>query len=202
MGDSLTEVINWIGYWGVWGIIFAETGIVFGILLPGDMLLFLVGVLCAQGTFDIWLMSIGCFLAAFLGNILGYETGRWLGLPFIKKYGSNFVTEEHLLKTQIFFNKYGRSGIVVARFVPIARTLAPFLAGISRMDYRVFLIYSASGAAVWGGGLPWLGYLLAGRIPHELIDYIILPVVAVIVFIIAGPWLKTQFDRYVMKTKK
>lgn len=202
MGESLTELINWIGYSGVWAIIFAETGILFGILLPGDMLLFLVGVLCAQGTFDIWLMSLGCFLAAFLGNILGYETGRWLGLPFVKKYGSSFVTEEHLLKTQEFFNKYGRSGIVVARFVPIARTLAPFLAGISRMDYRVFIMYSAAGAVVWGAGLPWLGYSLGGLIPHELIDYIILPVVAVIVFILAGPWLKSQFDRYILRTKK
>jgi membrane-associated protein len=192
MGFDLIAIIKSIGYAGVWGIIFSETGIIFGVLLPGDMLLFAVGVLSAQGTFDIKIMATGCFLAAFAGNLLGYEVGRWLGLPFIKKYASNFITEDHLDKTHRFFNKYGRSGIVVARFVPVARTVAPVLAGISRMDYRVFVIFSGIGAAVWGAGLPILGYSLAGLIPHELIDYIILPIVGAVILIMAWPYIATR----------
>lgn len=201
MGFDLIVIIKSIGYAGVWGIIFAETGIIFGVLLPGDMLLFAVGVLSAQGTFDINVMALGCFLAAFIGNIIGYEFGRWLGLPFIKKYGSRFVTEDHLDKTHKFFNKYGRSGIVVARFVPVARTVAPVLAGISRMDYRIFVIYSAVGAAVWGAGLPYAGYMLAGFIPHELIDYIILPIVGAVILIMAWPYIASRLGLSSKKPK-
>lgn len=190
MGFDLIILIKSIGYIGVWSIIFAETGIIFGVLLPGDMLLFAVGVLAAQGTFHIVPLSIGCGLAAFVGNLVGYELGRWLGLPFIKKYASSFITDEHLNKTRLFFERYGRSGLVIARFVPVARTVAPFLAGITRMDYREFLVYSAVGAAVWGSGLPILGYMLAGLIPHEMIDYILMPVIVIIIFIIAWPWIK------------
>lgn len=193
MGFDLIAIIKSIGYFGVWGIIFCETGVLFGVVLPGDMLLFAVGVLAAkEGSFDIHVMAFGCFMAAFLGNLLGYEVGRWLGLRFIKKYASNFITEDHLDKTHAFFNKYGRSGIVVARFVPVARTLAPVLAGISRMDYRIFFIYSAVGAAVWGAGLPILGYSLGGLIPHELIDYIIFPIVGAVVLIMAWPYISTR----------
>ncbi len=190
MGFDLIILIKSIGYIGVWSIIFAETGIIFRVLLPGDMLLFAVGVLAAQGTFHIVPLSIGCGLAAFVGNLVGYELGRWLGLPFIKKYASSFITDEHLNKTRLFFERYGRSGLVIARFVPVARTVAPFLAGITRMDYREFLVYSAVGAAVWGSGLPILGYMLAGLIPHEMIDYILMPVIVIIIFIIAWPWIK------------
>lgn len=192
MGFDLILLIKSIGYAGVFSIIFAETGIIFGVLLPGDMLLFAVGVLAAQGTFHIIPLSIGCGVAAFLGNIVGYEFGRHLGLPFIKKYASSFITEEHLKKTHMFFERYGRSGLIISRFVPVARTIAPVLAGMSRMDYRHFLIYSALGAAIWGSGLPILGYMLAGLIPHEMIDYFLMPVIAIIVFIIAWPWIKAK----------
>lgn len=192
MGFDLVLIIKSIGYVGVWSIIFTETGILFGVLLPGDMLLFAVGVLAAQGTFGIVKMAVGCFLAAFLGNIVGYEIGRRLGLPFIKKYASRFITEAHLQKTHGFFNRYGRAGLVIARFIPVARTLAPFLAGIGRMDYPVFLIYSAIGAAVWGVGLVAAGYFLAGLIPPELIDYILFPVIFVIVFIMVWPWIQQK----------
>lgn len=193
MGFDLIAIIKSIGYMGVWSVIFTETGILFGVLLPGDMLLFAVGVLAAQGTFDVTIMAVGCGVAAFLGNIIGYEVGRHLGLPFVKKYASGFVTETHLEKTHNFFERYGRSGLVVARFIPVARTVAPFLAGVARMDYRVFLIYSALGAGVWGAGLVVAGYHLAGLIPHELIDYILLPVIAIIVLIMAWPWVKSTF---------
>lgn len=174
---NLIAVIKSAGYLGVWGTIFAETGILFGVFLPGDMLLFAVGVLAAQGFFDITTIVLGCFVAAVLGNLLGYEIGRRLGLPFLQKHSLRYVTPAHLEKTQAFFKRYGRSSIVLARFIPVARTLAPFMAGLSRMDYRVFVGYSILGGAFWAAGLPLAGYYLAGKIPPELIDYILLPIV-------------------------
>lgn len=195
MGFDLIAIIKSVGYFGVWGTIFAETGIVFGILLPGDSLLFAVGLLARQGVFDITIVSAGCFVAAFVGNLVGYEIGKRLGLPFIKKYASRIVTDKHLAKTESFFKKYGRSGIVVARFVPVARTVAPFLAGVIRMDYMSFVLYSAFGALVWGVGLPLLGYYLAGFIPPEMIDLLLLPVVLIILFIIFWPWVQSKWEQ-------
>ncbi len=182
MSFNLIALIKSAGYLGVWGTIFAETGLLFGVFLPGDMLLFAVGVLAAQGTFDLVTVISGCFIAAVLGNIVGYEIGARLGLPFLQKHTLRYVTPAHLEKTQSFFTRYGRSSVVLARFIPIARTLAPFLAGVSRMDYKVFVAYSFIGGALWAVGLPVAGYYLANQVPHELVDYILLP----IVFLICG----------------
>lgn len=191
---SLIALIKSIGYMGVWSIIFAETGILFGIFLPGDMLLFAVGVLAAQGVFDLTTVVSGCFIAAVAGNILGYEIGSRLGLPFLQKHSLRYATPEHIEKAQLFFNRYGRSSVVLARFVPVARTLAPFLAGIARMDYQVFVAYSFIGGALWAAGLPIAGYYLAGLIRPELVDYILLPVIfIVIVFImVLGKYRRKQ----------
>lgn len=177
MSFNLIALIKSAGYLGVWGTIFAETGLLFGVFLPGDMLLFAVGVLAAQGTFDLTTVVAGCFVAAVVGNVVGYEIGARLGLPFLQKHTLRYVTPAHLEKTQAFFTRYGRSSVVLARFIPVARTLAPFLAGVSRMDYQVFFSYSVIGGALWAAGLPVAGYFLAGLIPHELVDYILLPIV-------------------------
>jgi membrane-associated protein len=192
MGFDIVALIKSIGYFGVWAIIFTETGILFGVFLPGDMLLFAVGVLAAQGVFDITIITAGCFAAAMIGNMVGYEIGRRMGLPFIKKYASGFITDDHLAKTELFFQKHGRSGIVIARFLPVARTVAPFLAGVTKMNYGMYMLYSAVGALLWAVGLPLLGYFLGGLIPPEKIDYIIIPVVAIIIAIIAWPWIKKK----------
>lgn len=185
MSLSLIPLIKSAGYVGVWGTIFAETGLLFGIFLPGDMLLFAVGVMASKGVFDLTTMLSGCFVAAVAGNILGYEIGSRLGLPFLQKHSLRYATPEHIEKAQVFFNRYGRSSVVLARFIPVARTLAPFLAGIARMDYQVFVAYSFIGGALWAVGLPLAGYHFAGMIPPELVDYILLPVIfIVIVFIV------------------
>lgn len=182
---NLIALIKSLGYVGVWGTIFAETGLLFGVFLPGDMLLFAVGVLASQGAFDITTMVVGCFIAGFLGNIVGYEIGARLGLPFLQKHTIRYVTPAHLEKTQMFFTRYGRSSIVLARFIPVARTLAPFLAGVSKMDYRIFVTYSFIGGALWAAGLPLAGYYFAGLIPPELVDYVLLPIVfLVFIFVV------------------
>ena len=102
---DLVSLLHSIGYLGIWAIIFTETGILFGMLLPGDTLLFAAGVLAGQGHFNIWIMVTGCFAAALTGNLVGYWLGETLGLPFIRKYCKKFITDAHLEKTHDLFDK-------------------------------------------------------------------------------------------------
>lgn len=188
MGFELAALIKSIGYIGIWTILFAESGILFGVLLPGDTLLFTIGVLARQGYFNFWVMLAGCFVSAFVGNLVGYELGKRYGLPFARKYANRFISEEQLDKTNYFFSKHGVVTIVLARFLPIMRTIAPFLAGVIRMEYRIFVIYSAVGAFFWACGLPLAGYYLGQFIPDEWIDMMLIPIGLIIVAIIAWPY--------------
>jgi membrane-associated protein len=186
------DLISWIyflGYTGIWAVIFTETGLLFGVLLPGDTLLFAAGVLSKQGHFDIWLMSMGCFVAAFLGNMAGYWLGARYGLPFAKRYAAKLITDAHIEKTQKLFDKYGNIGIIVARFLPVARTVAPFLAGVAGMNKATFTHYSFWGALIWGAGLPWLGYGVGHAISPEMLHYLFVPILLIILIILLGPFL-------------
>lgn len=189
MGFNLVALIKSVGYAGVWSIIFTESGILFGILLPGDTLLFTVGILARQGYFDITLLTLGCVLSAFIGNVVGYEIGKRYGLPFAKKYAKRFVSEEQLDATNQFFTRHRLTTVVLARFVPLVRTIAPFLAGVIRMDYRLFLIHSAIGAIIWAGGLPLCGYFLGKYIPDGWMEFLILPVILIIFACILWPYI-------------
>ncbi len=189
---DMISFIHVLGYTGVWSIIFAETGILFGILLPGDTLLFAAGVMAKQGHFDIWLMSFGCFLAALLGNLCGYWLGARYGLPFATRYASKFVTEDHIQKTQKLFDKYGSFGIVIARFLPVARTVAPFLAGMAGMNKTQFMVYTFWGAIIWGAGLPWAGYGLGHLVPAEALHYLLVPIFIIILAILFAPLFKKK----------
>lgn len=197
MGFDLVALIKSIGYAGVWSIIFAESGILFGILLPGDTLLFSVGILARQGYFEIIPLIVGCVFSAFFGNVIGYEIGKRYGLPFAKKYARRFVSEEQLDSTNQFFTRHRLTTIVLARFVPLVRTIAPFLAGVIRMEYRVFLFHSAIGAVIWAGGLPLAGYFLGKYIPEGWMEYLILPVIVIIVACVFWPYI----SRYMKKKK-
>lgn len=187
MGSGLIALIKSIGYTGVWSIIAAESGLLFCFFLPGDSLLFATGFLASQHYLDIWVLSIGCAIAAFLGNLLGYEIGRRLGMRMFKKGDRRFIKLKHLEMGQAFFTRYGGVAIVVARFLPLIRTFAPFLAGMTRMPYKSFMLFSALGAVIWGGGLPWLGYFLGRAIPPEKIDHYLIPVIAFIILVIVVP---------------
>lgn len=185
--ELLIALIKSIGYTGIWAIVAAESGILFCFFLPGDSLLFATGFLASQRFLDIWILSIGCAFAAFLGNLLGYEIGRRLGMTMFKHGDRRFIKLKHLEMGQHFFTRYGGVAIVVARFLPLIRTFAPFLAGMTRMPYRHFMLYSAIGAAVWGGGLPWLGYFFGRAIPPEKIDHYLIPGIAVIILALVIP---------------
>lgn len=169
--EYLAVFINDYGVWVyaiLFLIIFVETGLVVMPFLPGDSLLFATGMLAAQTNNDLNIgIVIGLMLiAAILGDTLNYAIGKEVGYRIIdfKIFGKQPVKPEYIEKTHAFYEKYGSKTIVIARFVPIVRTLAPFVAGIGRMNYTTFLTYNVVGGIVWVVGITLAGYFL-GNIP-------------------------------------
>ena len=165
--DHLLEFITNYGVW-IYGIlfliIFVETGLVVMPFLPGDSLLFAAGALAAStGAMDPWLLGLLLFIAAVLGDTLNYHIGKYIG-PRVFEIESRFINKNHLINTQKFFDKHGGKTIIFARFVPFARTFAPFVAGASSMNYKYFLTYNVIGAICWVGSFITLGYLF-GNMP-------------------------------------
>lgn len=162
-GD-LEKLIQAIGLLGVFGIVFAESGLLIGFFLPGDSLLFTAGLLAAQGFFPIPLLVIGCFIAAVLGDSVGYYMGHKYGRKLFNREESILFHKDHLIKAEAFYKKHGGKTIVLARFMPVIRTFAPIVAGMGSMNYATFLIYNLFGGFLWAVGLTLLGYYL-GNIP-------------------------------------
>ena len=182
---DLEQAIKTIGLWGVFAVVFAETGLLIGFFLPGDSLLFTAGFLASQGIFDIHALSHGCFIAAVLGNFTGYAFGHRVGRKLFERPDSRFFKRAHLVKAHAFYEKYGARALVLARFIPVVRVFAPIVAGVGLMDYRKFVFFNLLGGALWAYGLTWLGYSLGSRIPD--VDRYLLPIVAVIVIVSVLP---------------
>ncbi|MEI7886646.1 MAG: VTT domain-containing protein [Actinomycetes bacterium] len=162
------------GYILLFGIIFAESGLLIGFFLPGDSLLFIAGMASA-GTLarqagadaihlNIWVVMIGVFIAAVAGDQVGYAFGNKAGPALFKRPDSRFFKHDHLEKAQGFFDRHGPRAIVLARFVPVVRTFCPIVAGAGKMEYRIFLRYNLLGGFLWGVGVTLLGFFL-GNIP-------------------------------------
>lgn len=145
-------------------IIFFETGIVVTPFLPGDSLLFVAGTLSATGSFNVEILFLIIFIAAVAGDAVNYHIGIYAGPKIFKKESSWLFNKEHLVRAQKFYEKHGKKTIILARFIPIIRTFAPFVAGIGAMPYRIFLIYNVVGAALWCGLFIFGGFLF-GNIP-------------------------------------
>lgn len=178
---NLEQIIIAIGYFGLLAVIFAESGLLIGVFFPGDSLLFTAGFLASQGVFDIVALMIGCFLAAVLGDNVGYTFGKRVGKKFFTRPNSLFFNQGNLEKTRAFYAKHGGKTIILARFVPGVRTLAPILAGVGDMHYPTFLIYNLIGGFLWAVGLTGLGYSLGSIIPG--VDRYILPIIFLIIII-------------------
>lgn len=145
-------------------IIYCETGLVIAPFLPGDSLLFVAGALCGMGALQLeWLVPL-LVLAAFGGDNTNYWIGRLVGMRLIKRAGGRLIRREHIDKTHAFYEKHGGKTVILARFLPIIRTFAPFVAGIGLMHYRKFVLFSALGSIVWISSLSVAGYLF-GNIP-------------------------------------
>ena len=175
---DLEQSIRTIGLWGVFAVVFAETGLLIGFFLPGDSLLFTAGFLASQGVFDIHALSHGCFIAAVLGNFTGYAFGHRVGRKLFERPDSRFFKQAHLVKAHAFYEKYGARALVLARFIPVVRVFAPIVAGVGLMDYRKFVFFNLLGGALWTYGLTWLGYFLGSRIPG--VDRYLFPIIALI----------------------
>ncbi|MDP2665734.1 MAG: VTT domain-containing protein [bacterium] len=172
-------IIKTGSYLGIAIIIFAESGLLFGIFFPGDSLLFAAGLLSAAGFLAPLPLIVFVVIAAILGDSVGYWFGANVGTNFFKRKDSRFFKQEYMKRTELFYQKYGGRAVVLARFVPIVRTLAPVLAGIGTMKYSTFLRYNVLGGTLWGVGMVSLGYFLGSIIPNS--ERYILPISLVIV---------------------
>ncbi|MEZ5145107.1 MAG: VTT domain-containing protein [Acidimicrobiales bacterium] len=184
LGDYLNpqELLNKFGTIGLFLIIFAESGLLIGFFLPGDSLLFTAGLLSAGGKLaPLPVLLVGCFLAAFLGDQVGYMFGKKVGPSIFSRPDSRLFKVEYVEKAQSYFDKHGSKTIILARFVPVVRTFAPIVAGVGKMHYRTFVSFNVIGALIWACGVTTLGYLLGDRIGPEKIDKYLLPIIAVII---------------------
>lgn len=193
-----THLLALVQDYGVWvyailfAIIFAETGLVIAPFLPGDSLLFVIGALCGMGSLQLEVAIPLLILAAFMGDNTNYWIGRLLGLRLLDRAGSRFIKHEHLEKTHAFYEKHGGKTVIFARFLPILRTFAPFVAGIGTMNYRHYVMYSIVGGVAWISSLILAGYFF-GNIP--VIKNNLTLMILVIVFISFVPAM-IQFVRH------
>lgn len=184
---DLPQLIQTIGLLGVFAVIYTESGLLIGFFLPGDSLLFTAGFLASQGFFNIWILTIGCFIAAVLGDSTGYYLGHKFGRKLFHKEDSVFFHKNHLLKAEAFYEKHGGKTIILARFLPVVRTFAPIVAGIGKMNYTTFLLFNVVGAFLWAVCITLAGYFLGSVIPN--VDKYLLPIIGVIVIVSVAPTL-------------
>jgi membrane-associated protein len=179
-------------------VIFIETGLVIMPFLPGDSLLFTAGLFARLGYLNMSYLVILLFIAAVLGDNVNYWIGRKIGLRIlqIKLRGKKIIKDEYLSKTHTFFEKYGPKTIIMARFVPIVRTFAPFVAGVAEMNYKKFLSFDILGGAIWIGSLTFAGYFL-GEIPwiRENIEKVALGIVCLSVLPIGIELIKAKMNK-------
>ncbi len=190
---DLPALVQLVGYPGVAGAIFLESGVPFGFFLPGASLLFTAGLLAGQGFFNPWVLVPLVTLAAVLGDNVGYWIGSRYGIKLFLRPDSRFFKHEHLERAKEFYEKYGRQAVLFARFVPIVRTFVPIVAGVVQMNYRTFFIFNIIGALAWAAGVTTLGVFL-GNIPfvEKYFTLIVLGIIAVTCIPIAREYWKSR----------
>lgn len=197
------HLAEFIASYGVWiyallfAIVFCETGLVVTPFLPGDSLLFAVGALASQGSMDLKILLVLLLVAAILGDTLNYAIGKWIGPRVFHFESSRFFNKSHLMKAHAFYEKYGGRAIILARFVPIVRTFAPFVAGVGAMNYTKFVIYNITGAILWVGLFLVGGFFFGGLpIVQKNMKLVILGIIVVsvlpIVWEVVKAWLEKR----------
>ncbi len=179
------NLIETFGTIGLFLIVFAESGLLFGFFLPGDSLLFTAGLLASQGILNFPVILVGCFVAAVAGDQVGYAIGARVGPALFRRPDSRVFKQEYVEKARHFFERYGSKTIVLARFVPIVRTFAPILAGVGAMRYRTFVTFNVLGGFLWAVGVTSLGYGLGESIPD--IDKYLYPIIGLIILLSVMP---------------
>jgi membrane-associated protein len=183
--DKLAAIVGEYGVWTyaiLFAIVFCETGLVVTPILPGDSLLFAVGVLAGKPgqPLDIWTATVLLIVAAVLGDTVNYHVGRYFGARILAGPLSRWLNPKHLERTHWFFERYGAKTIVIARFVPIVRTFAPFIAGVGNMSYGKFLTYNVLGGIAWVVICTQAGWWLAGNaFVEDHFEIVVLIIVAI-----------------------
>jgi membrane-associated protein len=190
------ETILAAGYVVITAIIFAECGLLIGFFLPGDSLLFTAGLFASQALFglDIWILSLLCGVAAAVGPLVGYWYGKAFGEMLSARPDSLLFRKKHLERAHEFYERHGGKALILARFMPIVRTFAPVVAGMAKMNYRKFVIYTLVGALVWAVGVLWAGYFL-GRIFPDAGKYLEYIIVLIVLASVAPPIIHILRDR-------
>ncbi|MCI0597479.1 DedA family protein [Candidatus Parcubacteria bacterium] len=183
---TLPDIIQAVGYVGVFLIVFVESGVPIGavIPLPGDTLLFSAGLLAATEAFDLVPLLAVIVTAAILGDSVGYWFGAKFGPKLFTKEDAFFLNKRHLQRAERFYAKYGKSAIIFARFLPLLRAIVPIAAGVGRMKYSTFFAVNVLSAFIWGVSITLLGYYLGSVIPD--IDRYLLPILGIIILITGG----------------
>lgn len=198
----------WV-YFGLFFIVFAETGLAVGFFLPGDSLLVVCGLFAKAGKLNLWLMWVLLFAAAVIGDAVGYYSGKKVGPAIFNRPKSRFFNPDHLRKAHMFYEKHGGKTIIIARFVPIVRTFAPIVAGAADMTYRQFVIYNVVGGFAWVTSMLFAGYFLGsvveqavrnlfgveGFLLEDHIDKVVIVVVFLSILPIIFEYLKSRRER-------
>ena len=173
------ETIAAAGYIVLIFVVFAETGLAAGFFLPGDSLLFVAGLFAADGKFNLFVLLISVFVAAVIGDAVGYLTGSRMGPRLFKRQKSLLFRPSHLQKAHDFYQKYGGKTIIIARFVPIVRTFAPIVAGAAQMPYRQFVVFNIVGGFLWVFSMILGGYFLGRAFPflREHLEIVVIVIV-------------------------
>jgi membrane-associated protein len=192
LGELIRNYGAWV-YAILFGIIFAETGLVVAPFLPGDSLLFVAGALAAVGGLDIHLLVATLIVAAVLGNTVNYSIGRYVGRKLFTRRQSRWLNPEHLERTHDFYERHGALAVVISRFLPILRTYIPFVAGLGTMTYPRFTLFNVIGATLWVASLCYLGHFF-GNVPwvKENLSFLILAILVVSAIPVAIALLKSR----------
>ncbi|MBC7696013.1 MAG: VTT domain-containing protein [Burkholderiales bacterium] len=198
---QLTDPESIIQYGGLWlllFVVFAETGLLVGFFLPGDSLIFISGLVCATKPHLLGLSFIVLIplliLAAVLGNVAGYWFGRKAGEKLYSKKDSLLFRKKHLLTTQLFYEKHGGITLILGRFLPIIRTFAPILAGVIKIDFKIFMLYNILGAVAWIGSIATIAYFLGIKFPwiENYLGYIIIGLIVITTIPVLLTYLKSR----------
>lgn len=175
----ITAAIITFGYLGIALAVFAESGFLIGFFLPGDSLLFTIGLLASKGLFNIWFLWPLCIVMAILGDSFGYWMGKRFGPSIFSRQDSLLFKKVYVDKTREFYDRHGKKTIILSRFVPVVRTFAPIFAGVGEMDYTTFLSYNVIGGILWCSSLMLPAYFLGKTFPQiqEYLSFIIIGIV-------------------------
>lgn len=197
LDEHLQNIVNLFGpltYVILFAIVFAETGLVITPFLPGDSLLFVVGTLSGAGFLNVWISYFTLLTAAIIGDTVNYWIGHHLGPKVFSRENSRIFNKAYLEKTREFYVKHGGKTIILARFAPIIRTFAPFVAGIGKMHYSTFLFYNVIGAFIWVTSLVFAGYLFGGYpLIRDNFEYAVILIVVISLLPMVYEYVKFKF---------